>query len=437
MFPFNHTRQRAHRAAAIGLLFALTGLAYAQNPPKTIPAEEFRNAIERLTIEVGFSGYSEETKEKISKLLRNPEFLKMVREEYPELKSRIDRGSATLKDIPNTPTLRKAIDKFKGIAPLTSPGSKPPAPKKVLDSTKNSQPPPTNIAEREPSKSPPPIPPLDPQPGLGPHSVPTQAYLNQKRRQERVAQTLSKLWERNFGPLENNPGLRRAIKDLVDAGEDIKGNDGNNFWQFLEQSAGDKNGVEDFLKDLNGITSNQPGSAWKWPKFDLPSMGKWEWGNWDGEKETSPSQGTATPPPSSTSGSFGAIGGDSWLPLILLLALAIGGLFLWRFGKRSSTEQSVLEVQRHLGPWPVNPRSLASREDVVKALEYLALLRNGESARSWNHIKLAFELESRSAEPIARLYAQSRYAPGSEPLTAEELAEARRLVCRLAGVAAV
>jgi hypothetical protein len=83
-----------------------------------------------------------------------------------------------------------------------------------------------------------------------------------------------------------------------------------------------------------------------------------------------------------------------------------------------------------------------SRADVIRAFEYLAFIRLGEAARSWNHLELAAALagdvpETRQAAgTIAGLYEQARYAPGDEPLSAEALVAARRSLDLLAGGAA-
>jgi hypothetical protein len=92
-----------------------------------------------------------------------------------------------------------------------------------------------------------------------------------------------------------------------------------------------------------------------------------------------------------------------------------------------------------LGPWPVDPHRLATRQDVVVAFEHLSVLICGPVAKTWTHTTIAGALsELAMAEPeralmLARLYELARYAPIEEPLTTAELAEARRLVCRLAG----
>ena len=92
------------------------------------------------------------------------------------------------------------------------------------------------------------------------------------------------------------------------------------------------------------------------------------------------------------------------------------------------------------GPWPIDPRQINTREDVVKAFEYLSVLICGPAAKTWTHNTIADSLadlaatHGETAVMLARLYELARYAPLDEPLTREELMEARELVCGLAGV---
>jgi hypothetical protein len=66
---------------------------------------------------------------------------------------------------------------------------------------------------------------------------------------------------------------------------------------------------------------------------------------------------------------------------------------------------------------------VATREELIRAFEYLSLLRCGEPARAWHHRAIAAclggtESERRAAaERLAALYEQARYAPaaGGEP----------------------
>jgi hypothetical protein len=95
-----------------------------------------------------------------------------------------------------------------------------------------------------------------------------------------------------------------------------------------------------------------------------------------------------------------------------------------------------------LGPWPVAPSAVASRDDLVRAFEYLALLRLGAVGRTSNHLAVASllnEAESdhsrrAAAGELARLYERARYQPQPAALADADLAAARRDLALLAGV---
>jgi hypothetical protein len=121
--------------------------------------------------------------------------------------------------------------------------------------------------------------------------------------------------------------------------------------------------------------------------------------------------------------------------------LVVLGILIWVLVKnlRQGTEEFAF-VGGGLGPWPIDPRQINTREDVVKAFEYLSVLICGPSAKMWTHGTIADALSElatthgETAVMLARLYELARYAPLDEPLTPDELIEARNLVCGLAGV---
>jgi hypothetical protein len=88
----------------------------------------------------------------------------------------------------------------------------------------------------------------------------------------------------------------------------------------------------------------------------------------------------------------------------------------------------------------VSPEAVASRQDVVRAFEYLSLLKLGPAVKSRNHIELAAELgreaidARHAADRLASVYEKARYTPADEPLSADALADARKELCFLAGV---
>lgn len=262
------------------------------------------------------------------------------------------------------------------------------------------------------------------------------------RLRERRAMALAQAWERIFGPLDNNPALRLAIMEMVLAGEEIHGADGSDLWRFLERNTGD--GAADLDEFLQGLSKI---GDWRLPRLDLTGLDfrpwRWTWGNSSTDTPPMPSQGKT----SSRSTSLGLSLGvswldDSWLPVALLVALLLGLLFAWRFWPgTTATRTDTFAYAEGLGPWPVDPRSIASREDLIKAFEYLTVLKLGRSARTWNHLVIATSLarlvhDHAIAQRLAELYASARYAPPREGVTPADLAAARRGICQLAGVSA-
>ena len=99
-----------------------------------------------------------------------------------------------------------------------------------------------------------------------------------------------------------------------------------------------------------------------------------------------------------------------------------------------------------LGPWPVSPGAVRTREQLVRAFEYLSLLLLGPAARTRHHHDLARQIgdqpdmdpdrRKEAAQALAGLYEQARYAPPQDDLSEEQLDRARRELRRLAGGAA-
>jgi hypothetical protein len=278
-------------------------------------------------------------------------------------------------------------------------------------------------------------------PGSGNRPGPNAPSLpeTEQDRKRRAFQIATAFWERNFGPIDETPAVKRAIADLISGTADMKGPDGKNFWESLAQDAGDGRSVADWLKN-GGL-----GGDWKLPSLEFGStrVGRW----WSGAGSVSGSGGSSGWSTSRSSGSgsgFRVLGipglEGSWLPVVLMGAILIGVLVWWRFWYLRDPSPLGMDLPDGLGPWPVEPNAINSREDVVKAFEYLSVLICGPEARTWTHGTIAEALTAlaathgETAQMLARLYELARYAPRDEPLTADELAEARRLVCRLAGV---
>jgi hypothetical protein len=133
--------------------------------------------------------------------------------------------------------------------------------------------------------------------------------------------------------------------------------------------------------------------------------------------------------------------------VLWVLLLAVFALAAWRLRVWHQAQRAAAAAAWKLGPWPVDPAAVASRQELIQAFEYLSLLRFGQAAFAWNHLEIAAHLgegeggseaERRSAAGrLAALYERARYAPPDGPLPDADLALARRDLCFLAGALAV
>jgi hypothetical protein len=161
-------------------------------------------------------------------------------------------------------------------------------------------------------------------------------------------------------------------------------------------------------------------------------------------------------------------GPGTWMLLVAVAAIVVALLIAWSVAGRGRLSLRSAVPEWRLGPWPVDPREVLSREQLVQAFEYLSLLNLGPRARNWNHrliaVRLAEEkllkkenavaassasvtagaesfivndpLHGSLVAELASLYEQARYAPPSETLSESALAAARRDLCLLAGMTA-
>jgi hypothetical protein len=208
--------------------------------------------------------------------------------------------------------------------------------------------------------------------------------------------------------------------------------------RFLKLNQGTdkvKSAVPDWVKSIR-LDSIRPERGWPLerglPDVSLPQVRLS--GNWF------PSSG-----PRINLGVAGAGAAGAGTVLLYLVAIAVAGFVLWkalRLGKVFGTVGAAESWK--LGPWPVNPAAVRTREEMVKAFEYLSLLLLGPGARHRNHLEIAADLSGDkrhgsvdrhlAAQHLAALYEQARYAPPNEPLPETELPAARRYLCYLAGV---
>ncbi|MCE9564831.1 MAG: hypothetical protein K8U57_22585 [Planctomycetes bacterium] len=257
-------------------------------------------------------------------------------------------------------------------------------------------------------------------------------------------QAFAALWERNVGPLSETPEVQRALFEAFSENGldfDMKDDKGNSIWDLLKNSDGSSSNFNDLF--------NNSGSMGKWDfgKWELPKVGDW-FSSRRQSDNTPPSwlnSNPSPPRPSSSSGwglgsGSGWSGFEAWLPFLILFVIVLGVVLWFQLKNLRAQSSAVAFAGADLGAWPVDPRSINTRQEVVLAFEYLSVLICGPSARNWTHSTIAAALadlattHEETAMMLARLYELARYAPLDEPLTSPELIETRKLVCSLAGV---
>jgi hypothetical protein len=126
--------------------------------------------------------------------------------------------------------------------------------------------------------------------------------------------------------------------------------------------------------------------------------------------------------------------------ILFAAAMAVIG---WQLMMKRVGTSGRPRAETAIGPWPVAPSAVASRDDLIRAFEYLAMLRLGAAGRTSNHRAVASRLNEReldtsrraAAGELARLYERARYEPQPGPLPEADLAAARHDLTLLAGVA--
>jgi hypothetical protein len=305
--------------------------------------------------------------------------------------------------------------------------------------------PPGKVDPPMPGKVDPPRPPVNP-PGKNKITLdenPFPATPENTDPRAKSLDALTAIWENNLGPLSETPEVKKALLDLLDNNDldfDFRDENGNSLWDFLKDGG---NGMDfgDFFNNSGG-----GGSGWGLGDWDFPKFGNW-WGNGGSSSSSSSwwNSNSSSRPSSSGWGSSGGgggfdFGGVPWLPFVILLVLILAVVIWFQIKNLQGREAAAAVVGDGLGPWPIDPRQINTREDVVKAFEYLSVLICGPSAKTWTHSTIADALSDlaathgETAVMLARLYELARYAPLDEPLTRDELVEARKLVCGLAGV---
>jgi Skp family chaperone for outer membrane proteins len=304
--------------------------------------------------------------------------------------------------------------------------------RKTLESALSKVKPGEKLPEVEPGK-PPVKPPGEPTPEPIPRPEPPKVNpLDEQARAEarEQIQKWSKQLERWSKKLEDSPELQDALRDIGKSLMEMQ----SKSLPADERLDAQLDELNRWSKDLGEWTKDSWGSL---KKLDLPKMPKMDW-----QPPTMPEVG---PLPSMTLPSLPGLptgmpsvpGG--WQEILVVSGLCLLAVLLWKLAALWRTMRGRDAGGWKLGPWPVDPSQIATREELIRAFEYLSLLHLGWAARHWNHCELAHRLgktddRRQAADALARLYELARYAPQSGPLAPDAMAAARRDLCLLAGV---
>lgn len=230
-------------------------------------------------------------------------------------------------------------------------------------------------------------------------------------------------------------GFIKSLDDNVDSPD---GNSWNEFLGRMAQEGSRSRALDpDFLEKVQGWSQ-------KLPKMERSpgDLGRW----FRTTRSPNLRQGGMAlhPPTLPATPSSPTISGRGAEVIVWVVLFVVVVLVLLRVGWRVVRDRLAPSGEWRLGPWPVRPQAVATRADLVRAFEYLALLLLGPAARTRHHLDLAEQIGTcpgedptrrrQAAEELARLYAVARYAPDDTPLQPEDLASARRDLCYLAGV---
>jgi hypothetical protein len=134
--------------------------------------------------------------------------------------------------------------------------------------------------------------------------------------------------------------------------------------------------------------------------------------------------------------------GGTLTTILVIAAFVLGAFLFWRLIVKPVRERPAKPGEWKIGPWPVDPSRVRTREELIRAFDHLALLNGGKPARMWHHREVANRLGSadserrETAQRLSSVYESARYAPPVEPLPDSQIDVARRDLCSLAGVGA-
>lgn len=245
----------------------------------------------------------------------------------------------------------------------------------------------------------------------------------------KLVQDLVKGWEKNIGKLGDNPEMKKALEGLLNK---ENGFDAEQLKKWFDTQKFDTKGLNDlFTKKMN----------WK---IDLPEgpknvkMPDWKGPDWG--TTSAPSMPSAPSFGNWSLPGFGGGGAAAAIPAVIVIAVIVAIALAWWFWPQIAAARAAKREPTIKLPENFDPRGVQDRQSLVKAFEILSMLLCGDAAKVWNHATIGAALKKfmasdpTGADRLAVLYALARYTPSSEPLSPESVIEARRTLCRLAGV---
>ena len=250
-------------------------------------------------------------------------------------------------------------------------------------------------------------------------------------RRHRQYLAIKRFWDSNVGPLDETPALQELMMQMF-VGQNP-----------VDMDAGDR------LAALLGDTSGEPGkpagpsASADRPKSDGVRFAGWTLSDLGLGQLAKDAFGRSSPPARPLPYSESDVDWPTVAAVVGAIVVAgfLGRRMAGRVGGRWSNANAAARLAGP-GRWPIDPRSISTRDDVVRAFEYLAVALCGVGSMTWHHERIAAELPTHlpesfphdAVETLVGQYEVAKYAPADEPFPPASVASVRELFCRLAGV---
>lgn len=229
-----------------------------------------------------------------------------------------------------------------------------------------------------------------------------------------------RIWERNFGPLDRSPALKKAVAELLNS-------------SIRENAAAGGPSAGDLFSDFINPDSPLGQDLAQW--LDRAANGPgWDWneiGLGDLNLSLKLPDGGMPEGLRSIGGPSGIGSDDTPSVYPVLLAIAAIAIIAALIVKRSRRTRSRDHFADGLQTEPVDVNTITDRATLIRAFEQTARSVFGRSADFWNHARIAESLAHRpelaaAAHDAGKLYCLARYAPPDEKLDSAHFELARQ-----------